>query len=252
MLPLMPTSKKQTFPGAQVHCTEDDTMSVPARDENTGWFAASAPVGAQWGKKKQIGLVFHQQHAARRQMPDSAANSSFFSRALDPAPTHSGAASTRNQVGSTHGVLCGPKTVCRRTFPRDPAAAAPSSSRRNNRVLRESVSKSFVATPNIPQSTPEVAPNGLHQATTQDPTIPGIDRSSGRYWAGSHATSARSPSPIVPDHIPKWRASVDTTEHLANSSVAFPIDDARGMTNAMLSQKYPRLSTEQIRVGNRV
>src|SRR5437899_161175 len=99
MLPLMLTNKKQPLPGTQVHRAEDDTTRVPARDNDTGGLTASAPVGTQRRKQKQVGLVFHQQHTALRQLPDSAADSPFFSPVPDPVPARIGAVSTRNPVG---------------------------------------------------------------------------------------------------------------------------------------------------------
>lgn len=252
MLPLMLTSKKQPLPGPQVHRTEDDAMGVPARDEHSGWFAASTPVGAQRWKEKQIGLVFCQKHAAMWQVPDSAADSSFFSRAPDPVPTRIEAASTGNPVGSTHGVSCGPRTSCQCTIPTDLEAEARSSSPQSSRVPLESVSGKSVTIPSIPRSRQAVVLNALHHATTRDPKILYTVQSSGKYWDGSHARCARSPSLNVPDRIPERRASADTTEHPANSSVAFPTDDAAGMTNAISSWKHHRLRIERIRLGSRV
>lgn len=240
MLPLMMTGQKQPLPAAQVHRAEHDTTSVPARDPYPGWFSTPTPVGPQRRKEKQIGLVFHQQHAAWRQSPDSAANSPFFSRARDRALTRSGAASTHNPVGSAHGVSCDPRTGNRGTFPKDPAAAAPSSSRHGNRVPRETASTSYGAIANIPPSTSEVVLHGRHPATTRDRKTHGIVRSSDRYWGGSHARYAKSPSRIAPDRIPKPRAFVDTIERRANSSVAFPIDDAHETTIPMSSLKHPQ------------
>lgn len=245
MLPLMLTGKKQPLPAAEVHRTEDDATSVPARDPHASGFAASAPVGAQRRKEKQIGLVFYQQHAVGRQVPDSAANSSFFSRARDRASVRSGAASTHNPVGSAHGVACGPRIVSRGTFPRDCAAAARSSLRHSNRVRRESVSTGCGAILSILLSTQKGVPSDLHRATIGDRKIHGIVRSSGRHWAGSHAKCVRSPSPTVRDRIPEWRASADTSEHPANSSIAFPVDNAREKINPMPPWKHPRLPAER-------
>jgi hypothetical protein len=169
-------------------------------------------------------------------MANSAADSPlFFSLALDPASACIGAASTRNPVGRAHGVSYDQRTISRRTFSRGLEAAARSSSLPSNRVPLESGTESFAAIPSIPQSKQEVVPNGLRQATTRDPKIPCTVQSSDRRWGGSHASCVRYPSPIVPDRIPKRRASVDTTEHPASSSVASPTDDAVGMTNAMSS-----------------
>ena len=103
-LPLMLSSKKQPLLGAQAHRTENDTTSVLARNEHTGRFDASTPVGVQRREEKQIGFVFHQQFTARRQVPNSAEDSSFCARARDAAPTRIGVASIRSPVGSAHVV----------------------------------------------------------------------------------------------------------------------------------------------------
>jgi hypothetical protein len=167
-------------------------------------------------------------------------------------PTRSGDASTRNLAGSAHGVWCGPRTAYRCTFPKDPAVAARSNSRHSNRVRRENASKGCGAIPNIPRSKQEVAPSDLHPVMTPDRKIPGTVESSGRYWADLHARCARFRSPIAPGRIPERRASVDIIEHLGMTSVAFPIDDAPGLTNLMSSWKHPRQPVECIRPGNRV
>ncbi len=246
LLPLMLTSEKQSLSGSKVHRAEDDTTSVPARDEHTGWLAASAPVRAQRRKQQQIGLVFRQKHTSTWQVPDSAANSPFFSRAPDRVLRRIAVVSTRNLVVSTHGVSCRQKTSCPCTFPTGLEAGERTSSQQSNRVPQESVSGSLVTTVSIPRSKKTVVPNVLHHAKIQGPKIPCSVQSSGRCSADSHTTSVRSPSQTALDGIPKPRVFVDTDEHPANSSIAFPAADAVEMTNAVSSWKRPRLPALEI------
>jgi len=252
MLPLMVTSKKQSFSCSEVHRTEDDTTSVPTRDEHTRWLAASGPIRTQRRKEKQICLVFRQKHTARRQVPDSPANSLFFYRALDREPTRIVAVSRRNPVVSTHGVSCGQRTSGRCTFPTDLEVAERSSSRQSNQVPLVCVSGSLATIPRIPRSKKEVVPNGHRHAMTQDPKILGTVQSNGRYSGDLHATCAKSPSRIGRDHIPRSPASYDTTEHPVNSSIAVPTDDAGELTNAVSSRERPRLPKVMIYPRNRV
>lgn len=233
MLPLMLASQEQPLAGSQIHCTEDYAAGVPARDEHACRFAASAPIGTQRREEQHIGLVFHQQHAVRRKTPDSAANSAFFSRAPDPEPIRSEAASTRNPNHAAHGVSSCPRTSGRCTFSRSRAATARSSSRRSSRIPLASAPASFATIPSIPRSTLQVVPSVTGHAMIPPPKIPDTAPSSDRYWVGSHARHARPPSPSLLDQLAKGRAFVDTAAHRATSSVAFPIDDARALTNAM-------------------
>jgi hypothetical protein len=103
-LPLMLASKQQTPAGTQVHRAKHDSTGIPAREQNAARFSPSAPVGPQRGKQQQIGFVLGQQDAAGRQVPDFAANMTFFCRARDRASTHSAAVSTHTPTLVARGV----------------------------------------------------------------------------------------------------------------------------------------------------
>ena len=167
MLPLTLTSQKQSPPAAQVHRAEDDTTRVPARKEHPRWLAASAPIGAQRREPQQIGLVFHQQGATSRQLPDSAADTAFFSRVPDRAPAHTWAVSKRNPDGSIRGESCDRRISCPGTFAKGRAAAGRSSSPPCSRVLLASDSGSFATTPSILRSKPEVVLHAQHNRPRQ-------------------------------------------------------------------------------------
>lgn len=252
MLPLMLTSEKQPLSSTQVYCAEDDTTRVATRNEHAGRPAASAPVGPQGRKQQQIGLVFHQQDAASRQPPDSAADTAFFSHAPDLAPVHTAAASRRNRGGSMRGESCRRKVSYRCTLATRPAAIARSSSSQSIRVPQASVSESSATTPSNHRSTQEAVLRVPGQVAIRHPKHHGSVRSSGKCSAGSCATCGKSLSPNVRDRIPKRQASADTTEHPVNSSVAFPTGNAGGTTTIKSSLKQPRRSPDAIRSESRV
>ena len=137
LLSLMLTNEKQSLSGSKIHGTEDDSTSVPARDEYARRLAASPPVRAQRRKQEQIGLVFRQQHAATWQLPYFAANLPFFSRAPDQVLTRIAVVSTHSPIVLMHGVTCDQRIACPCIFPAGLEGEARSNSRQSNRVLQD-------------------------------------------------------------------------------------------------------------------
>lgn len=70
--------QKQASPGPEVQASEDNAAGVPAREWYLFWSPAQRPSGPKGRKEQQVGLVFGQQDAAGRQMPDTAADPPFF------------------------------------------------------------------------------------------------------------------------------------------------------------------------------
>src|SRR5438128_12536712 len=110
VLPLTVPQQKDACSRAEIHCSENDSASIPAREQNTAWLSSSAPVGAQRREQQQIGLVFRQQDGSRRQTTDFPANATFFSRAPGRAARRTALVSTRNRAAAARVGSCRRKT----------------------------------------------------------------------------------------------------------------------------------------------
>lgn len=126
LLPRMRTNKEHSFARAQLHGAKYDATSIPAGNQNTIRLASTTPACPQLGKQKQIGFVFGQQDATRRQPPDFPADAAFFSRAPDPASAHIVAVSKRNPGLAKRDVSSDQKTSCPRSSAKDRGAKEPS------------------------------------------------------------------------------------------------------------------------------
>jgi hypothetical protein len=252
MLPLTLTSQKQPLSGVQIHRAEDDSTRIPARNQHARRLAASAPVGTQRRKQQHIGLVFRQQGGATRQVPDSAANSAFFSRAPDRGSGHSEAVSRRIPDASIRDGSCDQKISCPGSSATGRAGAAPSNSPQSNQVPPASGSESSAATRRIPRSRQEAGPNVLHHVATLPLTIRGSVPSSDRHSGDSPATRGKSPLPSGRVPTPRPPASADTNAHPECSSIAAQVDDADGKPNEEPSWKSPCRRPERTTPKSRV
>jgi hypothetical protein len=210
LLLLMLTNQKQPLPGAKIHGPKDNSPSIPPRQQNAVRLSSPTPVGTQWRKQQQIGLVLGQKNAARRQTADFSADLTFFSRALDREPRRSAPASIHIQVVAVRAGRCSWKIAGRSPSSADPAATGPSSSQRSTPVRRENDGGRLATIESILQSSEEGGLDDRRPPRTRDQTICYKHESIDEHFADSHATFWRFPQWIALDRTPKLPTFADT------------------------------------------
>jgi hypothetical protein len=134
---LMRLGQKEGVARPQVQAAEDGTPGVLAANRHRRRLAPQRPPRPQGRQQQQVGFVQGQEHRARGQGPDLAADAAFFSLVPGRGSARNGNASTRNRVPATGAAgwppTSGARAGCR---PAIAAATAPSSPCRRSRSRR--------------------------------------------------------------------------------------------------------------------
>ena len=131
---LMLLGQKERVARPQVQAAEHGAPGILAADGDRRWLAPARPTRPQGRQQQQVGFVQGQEHGARGQGPDLAADPAFFSLVPGRASAHSGSASTRNRAPTTgaagwpptKGARVGwPPTIAAATAPSNPCRRSP-------------------------------------------------------------------------------------------------------------------------------
>jgi hypothetical protein len=205
-----PASEHQPMTGAQIDRSKEHALGVATRNRYGRRRALSRPPGTQHGKEPQIGLVFGQKHAGRRQGSDPTTNSGFFSLSPGLRSAHSGTASTHNATHAIAGAGCSATTPDPLFVPNALAAKEASNLYSDSRRLAASA------------STPDAAFAGLPACTAADGLCPN-DRPALRLQVhrsrheSNYATSVESRGTTVPLRKPSALRSRPTTPRPAHA-----------------------------------
>ena len=204
---------EQAVAGRQIHHSKHHALGVLAAQQDRRRLAALRPHAAQRRKQQQIRLILSQQHAALRQATDGAANSAFFSLALDRASAHTGHASRRSLADASRVVRFARNNARQRCAEAAPAAVVLSIELQNNPDVAGCLVIGVAKVPRLLRSSKEVDQTEEHQSVPEHCAYTESLLSSYIHSADLPEASEQFPPLSCHLQIPEWQACVGTVAH---------------------------------------